>query len=478
MRTTPPPGWPKLAQQVTITEQLDPNLNWQAFRLGSFGFDGMTFTVPANSSFYQTTIDLSQTLGYDVQFAATIDELTGVATWTFTTIDPATGEIPTDPTIGFLPPDVPTGTGEGFVSYTIMANPSDPDGTVINAHATVVFDTQQIFNTIGSEAPTVALSGTAPAFTSNSFTLSWSGQDNASGPGVAAYNVYVSTNGGAYTSYLQDTTQTQSNFIGQANDVYSFYAEAVDNTGTSSDPSTAIQVSLVPPPTKPAPPALVPADDSGTQGDGITDDASPTVTGTTQANATVVLRNSSNAVIATTTADHNGNYTFAIPGAPLSPGAYSFAVVASNANGASLASQPLTLKVVAAPVTPTAPTLLPADSNGSPGGETTTSTSPYLIGTTVPGATVQLLGQGGTILKTAAASVTGAYEIQGPRPAQRRCSHLPGRCDRRIRQRQQPEPPSDDHRDQSHAAPTPTSSTTPANHSGVVARGNHQGGQG
>ena len=40
---------------------------------------------------------------------------------------------------------------------------------------------------------------------------------------------------------------------------------------------------------QPAPPALLPADDSGTQGDSITDDASPSLTGTTQANNTVQL---------------------------------------------------------------------------------------------------------------------------------------------------------------------------------------------
>src|SRR5262249_49817487 len=31
------------AQKVTITDPLDPNLDWRTFRLGSFGFGGMTF---------------------------------------------------------------------------------------------------------------------------------------------------------------------------------------------------------------------------------------------------------------------------------------------------------------------------------------------------------------------------------------------------------------------------------------------------
>ena len=129
------------AQQVVITQQLDSNLNWQSFRLGSFGFGGTTYTVPANTAFYQTQIDLTKTNGYYVDVTGTIDERTGIATWTFTTIDPATGEIPLDPSVGFLPPDNSNGIGEGFVSYTALANPSDVTGTVINAQATVDFYT-------------------------------------------------------------------------------------------------------------------------------------------------------------------------------------------------------------------------------------------------------------------------------------------------------------------------------------------------
>ena len=107
------------AQQVTVTQPLDPNLNWGSFRLGSFGFSGQVYQVPANTAYYQTTIDLTQTEDFDVNVTATVDESTGIATWVFTTIDPATGLPPTDPNIGFLPPDNSSGVGEAFVSYTV-----------------------------------------------------------------------------------------------------------------------------------------------------------------------------------------------------------------------------------------------------------------------------------------------------------------------------------------------------------------------
>ena len=56
------------------------------------------------------------------------------------------------------------------------------------------------------------------------------------------------------------------------------------------------------------------------------------------------------------------------------------------------------------PATPSAPTLLLADSNGSPGGETTTLTSPYLVGTTLAGASVQLLNASGAVVNTTTAN--------------------------------------------------------------------------
>jgi len=226
------------AQQVVIAQQLDPNLDWRTFRLGSFGFDGMVFDVPANSAFYQTTIDLSQTFGYDVDVSATIDEVTGIATWTFTTIDPATGQIPTDPALGFLPPDNSSGAGEGFVSYTILAKASDPTGTVINAQATVVFDTQpplntpQIFNTIDAGSGlTSTVAALPPEEPSPEFNVSWSGADSASGSAIGSFTIFVSDNGGPYTAWLPNTTLTSASYLGQFGHTYSFYSVATDNVG-------------------------------------------------------------------------------------------------------------------------------------------------------------------------------------------------------------------------------------------------------
>ena len=239
---------------VTITQQLDANLDWRSFRLGTFGWGGNIFTVPDNSSFYQTRADLTATKGYFVDVTATIDVRTGIATWTFATIDPATGEQPTDPTIGFLPPDDADGIGEGFVSYTIAASASAPTGTVVNAKATITFDTNPpldtptIFNTLDrGTGLSTSVNELPSSQSSNSFGVSWLGVDDAFGSAVKSFTIYVSDNNGAYRPWLTNSTLTAATYVGAFGHTYRFYSVGQDNVGnievapTVADAQTTVQ---------------------------------------------------------------------------------------------------------------------------------------------------------------------------------------------------------------------------------------------
>jgi hypothetical protein len=177
-----------------------------------------------------------------------------------------------------------------------------------------------------------------------------------------------------------------------------------------------------PPPAQPAAPVLLAADDSGTKGDGITDDESPSLSGSAEPGATVKLINHLNAVVGSTTAGTSGEYILPVPGAPLGPGTYSFTVVAMNSYGSSAASLPFSLTIVAAPPKPSPPALLSSESTGAAGGETTTSTSPEVVGTTFPGVTVRLVvpstiaGSLPTTISTTTADGSGNYEFTLPGP--------------------------------------------------------------
>ncbi len=239
------------AAVVSVTQQLSPNLDWSTFQLGSIGFGSQLITVPEGRMSYSTTIDLPAGTpgtgpnGLEVQIAAGINVQTGLVTWTLTSLDPTTQDIPIDPSVGFLPPDDASGDGEGYVSYTIQPKASAATGTVINAQASVVFDvnapisTEAISNTIDTTVPTSSVTALPATTTSTSFTVSWSGSDGA-GSGIALYNVFVSDDGGKYQPLVTNTTATSTTFTGQVGHTYSFYSVATSNLGlVQSTPTTA-----------------------------------------------------------------------------------------------------------------------------------------------------------------------------------------------------------------------------------------------
>ena len=126
------------AQDVTVTEQLDPNLDWSTFQLGSFGFGPVNVTVPAGLTQYQTTVAYQNTDGsaLNVLVALDFNVQTGLLTVTFISLDPLTGQAPTGVFDGFLPPDNDSsGVGEGYVQYTIQPKAGLATGTTINAQA-------------------------------------------------------------------------------------------------------------------------------------------------------------------------------------------------------------------------------------------------------------------------------------------------------------------------------------------------------
>jgi RHS repeat-associated protein len=222
--------------EIQITQQLDPNLDWSTFQLGDIQLGNLTIAVPTGLSSYSATVDETATLGVYVQIVAGINDNTGVVTWTLTALDPTTMQIPADPLLGLLPPDTSPPEGDGSVSYSIDPKASDTTGTIINAKASIVFDvnapipTAQIFDTVDAAGPTsnmVAL----PTYSPTSFTVSWSGQDDPGGSGVASYDVYVSDNGATATLWQNATTATSAVFTGVDGHTYGFSVMAIDNVG-------------------------------------------------------------------------------------------------------------------------------------------------------------------------------------------------------------------------------------------------------
>lgn len=234
------------AATVTITQTLDSDLDWTTFRLGDMGFGDTIVEVPADAAFFQTQVDLTSTRGVLVDITAGINIATGEVHWEFTAIDPATGDLPENPLVGFLPPNVNGPEGEGFVNYTVLQKPGLTTGDRIDGVASIVFDvnaailTPAIFHTIDSGTPVSQVLSLPSVTDVLTFTVSWEGTDDTGGAGIENYDVFVSDNGGDYVLFLDNATTTSAEFTGQSNHTYAFYSVATDLLGhREASPSVA-----------------------------------------------------------------------------------------------------------------------------------------------------------------------------------------------------------------------------------------------
>jgi RHS repeat-associated protein len=225
--------------EVRVTQQLDADLDWRTFRVGNFGWGDLFFQVPDNKAFYSERLDLRDKLGFYIDVNAGINVQTGEAFWKLTAIDPATGEMLTDATQGFLPPNVQDDIGQGFLNYSIRAKKTVASGATIDAKARIFFDdnepidTPEYINTIDSGKPTSSIQPLAPTSEDPNIALNWAGTDNSNGSAIATYSIYVSTDGGAFTPWLERTELTEAIYQGQAGHNYAFYSLATDNTGNT-----------------------------------------------------------------------------------------------------------------------------------------------------------------------------------------------------------------------------------------------------
>ena len=128
------------AQSITITDQLDPNLNWSTFQLTDIRWGDTILSIPAGSQHYEATVPTTyngQT--FDVLVEAGIHTATGQVYATFQSIDPNT-QLPPDVLAGFLPPENGTGRGMGDISFTIRAKRGPRDRHPDPQRGPITFD--------------------------------------------------------------------------------------------------------------------------------------------------------------------------------------------------------------------------------------------------------------------------------------------------------------------------------------------------
>jgi YD repeat-containing protein len=239
------------AQKVTVTDPLDSNLDWSTVQFNQIAFNNVTLDVPSGVQTYTTQTAVSSDPN-PVNVSAALNPSTGVITWTMQSVDATTGSAPANPLAGFLPPNNSANAGSGYVTFSVMPKKTLANGATINNQASIVFDanapiaTNSVTNTVDSSSPTSAINPLPATTTSTAINVSWSGND-PSGSGIASYNIYEATDGGAYSLWLSATTLTSSTYSNAlAGHTYSFYSLATNNVGAPQlVPATAQTISVL-----------------------------------------------------------------------------------------------------------------------------------------------------------------------------------------------------------------------------------------
>ena len=224
------------AARVVITQQLDSDLDWSTFRIGTMNMGGYYIEVPEGMSEYRKRLDWRETHGLYVDVEVSLDYATGVVTWSFTGIDPETEDIPVSPDMGLLAPNVNPPEGDGWVQYSIKPKEGAATGAKVDSQATIVFDwndpidTPHIFNTLDKTAPVAAMQPNTRRIDAHHYALSWLGEDAHSG--VGSYDVYVSCDGGEWELWADGITATTAVYTAeQGAHEYRFCVLAKDNVG-------------------------------------------------------------------------------------------------------------------------------------------------------------------------------------------------------------------------------------------------------
>ena len=163
------------AQKVVITDRLKTTLLAPfSFQFGPISFGTMVVNPPVGSNPFTVTVpydvdgdpntvqdNINVRISGSVEWNQGSPDF-GKVVWTFESLDPISN-LPPDPSIGFLPPNLQPPQGDGAVSFTVSQLPNLLTGAQITNQASIVFDVNAAIltpvwtNNIDNRIPTVIL---------------------------------------------------------------------------------------------------------------------------------------------------------------------------------------------------------------------------------------------------------------------------------------------------------------------------------
>jgi RHS repeat-associated protein len=243
------------AQVVEIANAIPAGLDLASLELTSVGFGDLVIPIPPGSQRFEHSQTVTfQDTTFEVLIEISVTAETRELRAKFSSVMPDTG-LPPPVEIGFLPPEDDTGRGMGHISYLARPLPALPTGTEIRNIGFVTFDrlaggptyrtdlsdlhdpnsapspARQALVTIDADAPASRVTALPAETAADNFIVNWSGTDR--GAGIVSYDVYVQTDGGAWTIWRKGTPDTSAPWRGQYGRRYGFHSVATDGAGFS-----------------------------------------------------------------------------------------------------------------------------------------------------------------------------------------------------------------------------------------------------
>ncbi len=243
------------------------------------------------------------------------------------------------------------------------------------------------------------------------------------GDTVTLYDTDTITVIGTTTADSGGNWTIHADFSSEPDGGHTLFADSTDGAGNVSQPAQPFAITIdTTAPVAPTNVALASSSDSGTPGDDITNDTTPTITGTAEDGDTVTLYDTDGTTVLGTTTANASTGAWTINSTTLTDSNHTLTVKSTDTAGnVSPSSASLTVNIdTAAPVQPTGLAFAPGSDSGTQGDGITKLTTPAISGVAGLGDHVTLYDSNGTtVLGTATADgTTGDWTITASTLAQ------------------------------------------------------------
>lgn len=242
---------PEFATASAHVVEVKDTLNAHYFDLNSYKPTSIkigekVITLDGEQRFVKT-VDMRPSINAIAQVEGKYDSFKGIATWTFTSIDPMTMEPTNDVMQGFLPVNYDGTSGIGEVAFDIALNNTFADGTAIANRASIVFDendpilTPTWTNVVDDIKPLSRVKDVVSKC-DTFVTIHFEGKDEKSG--IWKQALYVQYGKGTTWEHVAETDSSAIDFRIYPGMEYAFCTLATDSAGNVETKDLIAEASL------------------------------------------------------------------------------------------------------------------------------------------------------------------------------------------------------------------------------------------